>query len=328
MTVDGDHRAVVVGSTSSSDFPLANANDSSLGGTQDAFLTRLSADGNSLSYSTYWGGSSSDTAHAVAVTDDGKLLLVGETASSDFPTRNAEQGSLSGSSDAFVGMIFSSVSYASSLPSPQIVSISSDTGASSSDKITSDTTLSFTGTSLASGTIYLYEDQPDGSYLSLGSTTADGSGNWTFDSTGTSLSNGPHAFLASMSLGGDTSARSDLFFVNVDTTAPTLAIVLPENQYSLQPTLRVVATDLYPFAPTTTVTLDVDLNNDGDFLDAGELGHSLGLLVRNAASIRLATAISVGTVGLRARVTDLAGNEATTSVVSYNRTGFPRFSSQ
>jgi hypothetical protein len=57
-----------------------------------------------LLYSTYLGGTSSDTAFAVAVDSTGNAYVTGQTGSSDFPTAGAFQGSLasSGSSNAFV----------------------------------------------------------------------------------------------------------------------------------------------------------------------------------------------------------------------------------
>ena len=67
-----------------------------------------------------------------------------------------------------------------------------------------------------------------------------------------------------------------------------------------------------------TVSLDVDLNNDDDFDDSGETGHSTGTLDQGSASFFLASALSVGTVKMRARVQDRAGNEgqsATQTVV-------------
>jgi YD repeat-containing protein len=75
----------------------------------------------------------------------------------------------------------------------------------------------------------------------------------------------------------------------------------------------VTATDLYGFAASATVTLDVDKNNDGDFLDAGEAGYQTGTLVNGSALFTLAPALAVGTVKVRARVSDLAGNEGTSA---------------
>ena len=55
------------------------------GNCADAFLSKLSADGSALLYSTYLGGSASDTATSVAVDSAGNVYLAGQTQSSDYP---------------------------------------------------------------------------------------------------------------------------------------------------------------------------------------------------------------------------------------------------
>ena len=57
IAVDSSGVAYVTGATSSTDFPVLNAAQRYNGGGQDAFVTRLSADGNYLLFSTYLGGS-------------------------------------------------------------------------------------------------------------------------------------------------------------------------------------------------------------------------------------------------------------------------------
>jgi hypothetical protein len=102
IAVDETDQAYVTGSTASADFPTQNALDPTLGGPQDAFVTRLSADGTALSYSTYLGGSGSETGAAMAVDGTGPASLTGVTASTDFPTLEALDTTLGGAEDAFV----------------------------------------------------------------------------------------------------------------------------------------------------------------------------------------------------------------------------------
>src|SRR6185503_18876635 len=56
---------------------------------QDGFYARLSADGSTLEYSTYLGGSSMDDATSVAVDPAGRAYVAGWTYTADFPLRNA-----------------------------------------------------------------------------------------------------------------------------------------------------------------------------------------------------------------------------------------------
>lgn len=90
----------VGGETRSNNF--RGASGSFAGGTVDGFVTRLSQSLTGLTVSTYLGGSGSDTAFAVAVTQDGDVYVVGKTDSINFPTRNPFQSSMQGPSDAFV----------------------------------------------------------------------------------------------------------------------------------------------------------------------------------------------------------------------------------
>ncbi|HXH48546.1 MAG TPA: alpha/beta fold hydrolase [Terriglobia bacterium] len=106
LTTDASGATYVTGLTSSVDFPTANALQSSLGGTQDAFVSKLSPDGSSLVYSTYLGGSGLEAGRDVAVDAFGDAYVAGWTTSGDFPiTTGAYQtacGDFFFCSDAFV----------------------------------------------------------------------------------------------------------------------------------------------------------------------------------------------------------------------------------
>ena len=103
IAVDSAGNAYVTGSTSSSDFPTANAFQQTMGGSFDAFVTKLNADGSALLYSTYLGGSGGDGANGIAVDSSGDTYVTGGTSSNDFPTVNALQAAYGGGlSDAFV----------------------------------------------------------------------------------------------------------------------------------------------------------------------------------------------------------------------------------
>ena len=101
VALDSNGNAYVVGNTSSTDFPVtANAFQSSLatGATSNVFLSKLSADGQSLLYSTYLGGGGIDYGFGIAVDANQNAYLTGETTSGSptpFPTTsNAFQSTL------------------------------------------------------------------------------------------------------------------------------------------------------------------------------------------------------------------------------------------
>jgi hypothetical protein len=103
IAVDSSGNAYVTGTTQSGDFPRANAFDNSLGGAQDAFVTKLNSTGTApLVYSTYLGGSGNDFGNGIAVDSSGNAYVTGTTQSGDFPRANAFDNSLGGAQDAFV----------------------------------------------------------------------------------------------------------------------------------------------------------------------------------------------------------------------------------
>ena len=103
IVVDDSGSAYLTGTTSSTDFPTKNPPQGSLSGLQDAFVTKLSADGSALAYSTYLGGSgSAENGRDIAVDTSGNAYVTGFTDSADFPTLNEFQVSLGGGLDAFI----------------------------------------------------------------------------------------------------------------------------------------------------------------------------------------------------------------------------------
>ena len=102
IAVDSGGHAYLTGSTSSADFPTANAFQNHLGGESDAFVTKLSPAGDSLVYSTYLGGSFTDLGLGIALDSSGSAYITGSTFSVNFPTQNAFQPANGGGYDAFV----------------------------------------------------------------------------------------------------------------------------------------------------------------------------------------------------------------------------------
>lgn len=125
ITIDQASQAHVTGSTLSLDFPLVGAVQSKRGGVpeaagNDAFITKLSADGKSFIYSTFLGGAFDDQGTAIAVDATGNAYVTGWTGSSDFPVtpRTLPAGALS---NAFVAKLTLSADLAltmTDLPDP------------------------------------------------------------------------------------------------------------------------------------------------------------------------------------------------------------------
>ena len=108
IAVDSLGNAYITGETDTANFPLANPRQPDIAGETDAFVTKLEPSGN-LVYSTYLGGSGSDSGAAIALDRWENAYVTGSTSSSDFPTAYPFQSALAGSvhegsiyKDAFV----------------------------------------------------------------------------------------------------------------------------------------------------------------------------------------------------------------------------------
>ncbi len=146
VAVDSNNNVYVRGGTCSSNFPVtANAYQSSLKGTCDAFLSKLSANGSTLLYSTYFGGSNTEYGEdneanegpmsnvlpwriyssqfggsyfggGLAVDQSGNVYIGGTTRSTDLPvSTGAFQTASKGSIDAFLAKFDTTKTGAASL---------------------------------------------------------------------------------------------------------------------------------------------------------------------------------------------------------------------
>ncbi len=156
---------------------------------------------------------------------------------------------------------------------PVISGISDDTGADATDRVTNDNTLIFNGTAEANSTVEMFIDG-----TSIGTTTADGSGNWTFDHSATTLADADYDVTATATdAATNTSASSAVLTVTVDTVTPAdpvLSAISDDNGISNtdiitnDPTLIFSGT-AEPFAtitigsgPFTLLTTTADANGD------------------------------------------------------------------
>ena len=90
VKTDAANAVYFVGSTWSTNLPILNAAQPYNAGGQDGFLTKLSADGRSLGFSTYVGGSGGwagapEQVNSVFVRSNGTAWIGGVTSSRDFP---------------------------------------------------------------------------------------------------------------------------------------------------------------------------------------------------------------------------------------------------
>ena len=87
IAIDASGDAYVTGTAEASFPTTVGAFQTTFGGTEDGFVTKLDASGSSLDYSTYLGGSGLDYAYGIALDSTGDAFVTGETQSPpDFPT--------------------------------------------------------------------------------------------------------------------------------------------------------------------------------------------------------------------------------------------------
>lgn len=99
-------RALVTGSTASVGFPVVDAINPVLSGAADAFIALIDIGNGNPVFSTFLGGSGSDSGVGIAVDSSGAVYLAGNTASSNFPlSENALDKNRQGSAEAFIAKI-------------------------------------------------------------------------------------------------------------------------------------------------------------------------------------------------------------------------------
>ncbi|MCU0631571.1 MAG: SBBP repeat-containing protein, partial [Methanolinea sp.] len=102
VAVDSEGNSYVTGETFSRNFPVRNAMQPTLAGGvwSDAFITKVSPDGDAFLYSTYLGGTQVDSGRSIGVDAKGRAHVTGGTILGVFPVKNPYQGP-GGCADAF-----------------------------------------------------------------------------------------------------------------------------------------------------------------------------------------------------------------------------------
>jgi hypothetical protein len=311
LALGEDGSIYVTGATTSTDFPVKEGfvgAEAGIGSLSDVFITRLAADG-SLDASCYDGGAGDDFGNGIAVNPAGAVVIVGATNSEDFPIKGKYQGSNAGGFDAFVVM------FETPVDPPVLTAISEDTGISSSDFITYDQNLILYGTAAPDADVKV---RLSGVGV-VGIATADSYGNWTLDLRNTTLPENNYTFSVTATVDGVESLSATSRRVTIDITRPTVVLDVPAGASTedTSPEIIVHARDNNTLPRGTRVALDVDLNNDGTFDDPGERDYASTTLTQDDGSAEfqnLTTPLPIGHVRLRARVTDVAGNEGASAV--------------
>ncbi len=101
LSLDFSGNPILSGVTESGDFPSTqSAFQPRLRGSVDAFVTKLSADGSRVLWSTFYGGSKANSDQflggGLAVDETGRVWFTGMTNSPDLPRRNPSQAEYGG----------------------------------------------------------------------------------------------------------------------------------------------------------------------------------------------------------------------------------------
>ncbi len=173
---------------------------------------------------------------------------------------------------------------------PTITGFTTDSG-TVGDHITNDTSLTINGTAEANSTVTVYENG-----VSFGTTTANGSGNWSLADSNT-LSNGSiYQFTATATdLAGNTSSPSANYAATIDATAPAVAKTGYNNTTH---TLSGTYADVGGSGVTTVHISDTTHTNSGNATLSG------GNWTYTNSSLRTNDSLTIV-------ATDLAGNQTT-----------------
>jgi hypothetical protein len=86
-TYDDDGALFGGGITFGANYPYVTGSyNNGFGGQVDMAISKFSADGSMLLYSTMIGGNSADAPHSMVVNSLGQLVIFGSTSSPDYPT--------------------------------------------------------------------------------------------------------------------------------------------------------------------------------------------------------------------------------------------------
>jgi hypothetical protein len=152
IAVGSTGNAYVVGNSSSVDFPQLSPVQAAFGGLYDAFIAELNFGGTALVFSTYYGGSGSDGAAAIALDKNGNMFIGGQTASANLPVVAPIQSTITASS---TGWLLRLGVTAPPPTTPSVVSVSPTSGTGSGVTFTAQYADTGGASTLLSGALLL-----------------------------------------------------------------------------------------------------------------------------------------------------------------------------
>lgn len=189
-----------------------------------------------------------------------------------------------------------------SLTPVSIAAIHPDRGVSTTDGLTNAPRLTVSGSGTPGVTFVL---RVDGATAAQGQVAADST--WTLTLPG-DLTQGTH-LLTVETLDGSATGPGESFPARIDLTAPQVTLVGPVFSPTNAPTITVSAAALDEFGLAPDIFIDIDLNDDGDFVDEGESTIATAFLDPDGPTSIVLNDLVRGNHYLRARVNDLAGNQ-------------------
>ena len=210
------------------------------------------------------------------------------------------------------GPLSATYSVDTNIASPAFTGISSDTGASATDRLTNDTTLTFSGTAPAGSTVSVTRA---GTGV-IGTASAPAG---TFSLTyAIALPAGSHLFTATASQGGYASPASPAFAVTIDTATPVISSIKRLNPATYSTNGGTVVFRVTFAEPVTGVDVaDFNLTKSG----TASTGISLAAVSQAVYDVTVTGVSGDGTLRLNLNasgtgIVDLAGNAASGAYTS------------
>lgn len=107
ISLDANSNVYVAACSKSTNFPVVNAYQAILAGTQDAVVFKMSSNLASLDWSTYLGGTGTEAAYGIKLDNNNNVFVTGGTSSTDFPTTTGvlNQAYQGGLTDGFISVL-------------------------------------------------------------------------------------------------------------------------------------------------------------------------------------------------------------------------------